>query len=60
MLNPIKVDPGTKMPAFADAEGQERDSGRVRGGRGSSSSRRCGSFLLREKDVKPPQYVETR
>ena len=54
MLNPIKVDPGTKMPAFADSEGKSaiRD---VYDGDGTKQFEAIWQFLLRGKDVKPPQ-----
>jgi cytochrome c2 len=54
MLNPIKVDPGTKMPAFADAEGKSaiRD---VYEGDGTKQFESIWQFLLRGKDVRPPQ-----
>jgi mono/diheme cytochrome c family protein len=54
MLNPIKVDPGTKMPAFADSEGRSaiRD---VYDGDGTKQFESIWQFLLRGKDVKPPQ-----
>ena len=54
MLNPIKVDPGTKMPAFADSEGKSaiRD---VYDGDGTQQFEAIWQFLLRGNDVKPPQ-----
>jgi mono/diheme cytochrome c family protein len=54
MLNPIKVDPGTKMPAFADAEGKSaiRD---VYEGDAVKQFEAVWQFLLRGKDVRPPQ-----
>jgi mono/diheme cytochrome c family protein len=54
MLNPIKVDPGTKMPAFADAEGKSaiRD---VYDGDAVRQFEAVWQFLLRGNDVKPPQ-----
>jgi hypothetical protein len=53
MFNPIKVDPGTKMPAFADAEGKSaiRD---VYDGDADKQFEAVWQFLLRGKDVKPP------
>jgi mono/diheme cytochrome c family protein len=54
MLNPIKVDPNTKMPAFADAEGKSaiRD---VYDGDAIKQFEAVWHFLLRGKDVTPPQ-----
>jgi len=54
MLNPIKVDPGTKMPAFADAEGKSaiRD---VYEGDAVRQFEALWQFLLRGKDVKALQ-----
>jgi mono/diheme cytochrome c family protein len=54
MLNPIKVEPSTKMPAFADAEGRSaiRD---VYEGDAIRQFEAIWQFLLRGKDVKPPQ-----
>jgi hypothetical protein len=54
MLNPIKVDPTTKMPAFADAEGKSaiRD---VYDGDALKQFEAVWQFLLRGNDVKPPQ-----
>jgi mono/diheme cytochrome c family protein len=54
MLNPIKVDPNTKMPAFADAEGRSaiRD---VYDGDATQQFEAIWQFLLRGKDAKPPQ-----
>jgi mono/diheme cytochrome c family protein len=53
MFNPIKVDPATKMPAFADAEGKTaiRD---VYDGDATKQFESVWQFLLRGKDVKPP------
>ena len=53
MLNPIKVDPNTKMPAFADAEGKSaiRD---VYEGDALKQFEAVWQFLLRGDDVKPP------
>ena len=53
MLNPIKVDPGTKMPAFADAEGKSaiRD---VFEGDAVKQFEAIWQFLLRGDEVKPP------
>ena len=54
MLNPIKVDPNTKMPAFADAEGKSaiRD---VYEGDATKQFEAIWQFLLRGDGVKPPQ-----
>ena len=54
MLNPIKVDPETKMPAFADAEAKSaiRD---VYDGDATKQFEAIWQFLLRGRDVKPPQ-----
>ena len=53
MLNPIKVEPTTKMPAFADAEGRSaiRD---VYDGDAVKQFEAIWQFLLRGKEVKPP------
>jgi mono/diheme cytochrome c family protein len=52
MLNPIKVDPATKMPAFADFEGKSaiRD---VYEGDGVKQFEAIWQFMLRGDDVKP-------
>lgn len=52
MLNPIKVDPATKMPAFADFEGKSaiRD---VYEGDGVKQFEAVWQFLLHGDDVKP-------
>jgi mono/diheme cytochrome c family protein len=54
VFNPIKVDPATKMPAFADGEGKSalRD---VFEGDAGKQFEAIWQFLLRSKDVKPPQ-----
>ena len=54
MLNPIKLDPSTKMPAFADAEGKSaiRDA---YDGDATKQFEAIWQFLLRGRDVKPPQ-----
>jgi mono/diheme cytochrome c family protein len=54
MLNPIKVDPGTKMPAFADFEGRSaiRD---VYDGDAVKQFEAIWHFLLRGDGVKAPQ-----
>jgi hypothetical protein len=53
MFNPIKVDPATKMPAFADAEGKTaiRD---VYDGDAAKQFEAVWQFLLRGTDIKPP------
>lgn len=53
MLNPIKVDPNTKMPAFADFEGKSaiRD---VYNGDATKQFEAVWQFLLRSENVKPP------
>ena len=53
VFNPIKVDPNTKMPAFADAEGKSalRD---VFEGDAGKQFESIWQFLLRGKDVKAP------
>jgi mono/diheme cytochrome c family protein len=53
VFNPIKVDPATKMPAFADADGKTplRD---VYDGDASKQFEAIWQFLLRGKDVTPP------
>ena len=54
VFNPIKVDPNTKMPAFADAEGKSalRD---VLDGDAGKQFESIWQYLLRGKDVKAPQ-----
>jgi mono/diheme cytochrome c family protein len=53
VFNPIKVDPNTKMPAFADADGKSalRD---VYEGDAGKQFESIWQFLLRGKDVKAP------
>lgn len=53
VFNPIKVDPTTKMPAFADADGKTalRD---VHDGDATRQFESIWQFLLQGKDVKPP------
>jgi mono/diheme cytochrome c family protein len=53
VFNPIKVDPATKMPAFADADGKSalRD---VFDGDAGKQFESIWQFLLRGKDVKAP------
>jgi mono/diheme cytochrome c family protein len=54
VFNPIKVDPATKMPAFADADGKSalRD---VYDGDAGKQFESIWQFLLRGKDVKAPK-----
>lgn len=54
MLNPIKVDPATKMPSFSDIEAKSaiRD---VYDGDATKQFEAVWQFLLRGRDVTPPQ-----
>jgi hypothetical protein len=54
MWNPIRVDPGTKMPQFGDYEGVTAIKD-VLGGDASKQYEAIWNYLLQGKDVKPPQ-----
>jgi mono/diheme cytochrome c family protein len=53
VFNPIKVDPSTKMPAFADADGKTPLRDTFEGDAGKQFDA-IWQFLLKGKDVKPP------
>ena len=53
MWNPIRVDPGTKMPQFGDFEGNTAIKD-VLGGDAAKQYEAIWNYLLQGKDVKPP------